>query len=269
MSYIDGLVIAVPSKNKQAFIDHARIVDELFIEWGALRVMECWGDEVPSGKLTDFQRAVQAKEDETVVYSWIEWPHKAARDAAMEKMKAMTDPRLTENPMPFDGMRMIFAGFETVLELAHKVRTCLWFNDNGEAAAEFYTSLIPGSTITKLFRPAPDQPALVIDFTLAGAPYQILNGGPQFPQSEAASIVVTTENQQETDYLWDSLIADGGSEGQCGWLKDRFGVSWQIVPRRLSELLGSPDRNAAVKAQQAMMQMKKIDIAALEVATKN
>ena len=117
MSYIDGFVIAVPNGNKQKFIEHAKQGDSVFIENGAKRVLECWGDDVKDGKLTDFRRAVQAKDDEAVVFSWIEWPDKATRDAAMTKV--MNDPRLSQqsNPMPFDGKRMIFGGFSPVLEL--------------------------------------------------------------------------------------------------------------------------------------------------------
>ena len=117
MSYIDGFVIAVPKGSKNQFIEHARRGDSVFIEHGATRVLECWGDDVKDGKLTDFRRAVQAKEDEVVVFSWIEWPDKATRDAAMEK--AMRDPRLSPqtNPMPFDGKRMIYGGFSPILEL--------------------------------------------------------------------------------------------------------------------------------------------------------
>ena len=121
MSYIEGFVIAVPAANKAKFIAHATAADGMFIEWGALRVVECWGDDVPEGKTTDFRKAVQAGEDETVVFSWIEWPDKATRDAAYAKMMdpANTDPRMdpARNPMPFDGKRMIFGGFETVFEL--------------------------------------------------------------------------------------------------------------------------------------------------------
>ena len=118
MSYIDGFVLAVPSANKQKFLAHAGKVDALFIEEGALRVLECWGDDVPTGKLTDFHRAVQAKDDETVVFSLVEWPDKPTRDAAVEKM--MKDPRMdaSKNPMPFDGKRLIFGGFRPILELA-------------------------------------------------------------------------------------------------------------------------------------------------------
>jgi uncharacterized protein YbaA (DUF1428 family) len=117
MSYIDGFVMAVPTANRQRFIDHARVMDPVFMEYGATRVMECWGDDVPDGKLTDFRRAVQATAEETVVFAWIEWPDKATRDAGMTS--AMADPRLTgdQHPMPFDGKRMIFGGFAPVFEL--------------------------------------------------------------------------------------------------------------------------------------------------------
>jgi uncharacterized protein YbaA (DUF1428 family) len=117
MSYIDGFVLAVPTANKKKFLDHAGKADALFIEQGALRVLECWGDDVPVGKQTDFRRAVQARDDETVVFSVVEWPDKATRDAAVEKM--MSDPRMdpANNPMPFDGKRLIFGGFKPILEL--------------------------------------------------------------------------------------------------------------------------------------------------------
>jgi uncharacterized protein YbaA (DUF1428 family) len=120
MSYIDGFVIAVPTANKQKFIDHARKLDPVFLEYGATRVIEGWGDDVPDGKLTDFRKAVQATADETVAFSWVEWPDKATRDAGMKKI--MEDPRMdpsnSENEqMPFDGKRMIFGGFQPVVEL--------------------------------------------------------------------------------------------------------------------------------------------------------
>ncbi|MBV9571126.1 MAG: DUF1428 domain-containing protein [Alphaproteobacteria bacterium] len=115
MSYIDGFVIAAPTADKEKVLDHARRMDKFFIEFGATRVVECWGDDVPDGKQTDFKRAVQAKDDETVVFSWIEWPDKATRDAAMEKMR--NDERMMSEPMPFDGKRMIFGGFEPLVEL--------------------------------------------------------------------------------------------------------------------------------------------------------
>jgi len=147
-----------------------------------------------------------------------------------------------------------------------KVRTCLWFDSNGEEAAEFYVSLLPDSAIETVSRPDPAKPALAIELSLTGTPYMFLNGGPQFKPSPAASIVVRTADQSETDQLWDALLADGGEESMCAWLTDRFGVSWQIVPDALMRMIGAEDREAAGRAMQAMLQMKKIDIAALETA---
>lgn len=126
MSYIDGFVIAVPTANKQEFIDHAKSADGVFMDLGAVRILECWGDDVTPGELTDFRRAVQAKDDEAVVFSWIEWPDRATRDAAMAQLKEMmsdptkADPRMDpkKNPMPFDGKRLIFGGFTPLVELA-------------------------------------------------------------------------------------------------------------------------------------------------------
>ena len=116
MSWIDGFVIAVPHANRAQFIEHARTFDSIFLEFGATRVMECWGEDVPDGKLTDFRRAVQAQSDEAVVFSWVEWPDKATRDAGVEKF--MKDPRMSDaSDMPFDGKRMIFGGFAPVVSL--------------------------------------------------------------------------------------------------------------------------------------------------------
>jgi predicted 3-demethylubiquinone-9 3-methyltransferase (glyoxalase superfamily) len=142
---------------------------------------------------------------------------------------------------------------------ASTVAVCLWYDHDAEAAARLYTSLIPNSQITSVS-------PMMVTFTLDGMAFQGLNGGPHFKPTEAASIVVSTPDQAETDRLWEALIADGGSASQCAWLKDRFGVSWQIVPQRLPELLGDSDRQAAERVMQAMLQMSKIDIAALEAA---
>lgn len=121
MSFIDGFVIAVPTANKQKFLDHANMADNIFIELGAIRVIECWGEDVPDGKLTDFRKAVQATEQESVVFSWIEWPDRATRDAAMARMEDLmkTDDRMNpeKNPMPFDGKRMIYGGFSPVVDI--------------------------------------------------------------------------------------------------------------------------------------------------------
>lgn len=125
MSYVDGFVIAVPTDNKQKFIDHARQGDSVFIDLGATRVVECWGDDVRDGTATDFRKAVKAEADEAVVFSWIEWPDKETRDAAFAKMTdwmnnpEKADPRMDpkKNPMPFDGKRMIFGGFAPIVEV--------------------------------------------------------------------------------------------------------------------------------------------------------
>ncbi|SIS63181.1 VOC family protein [Paracoccus saliphilus] len=143
-----------------------------------------------------------------------------------------------------------------------KVATCFWYDDKAQQAAEFYVSLLPDSRIDNLVH-GPDGKVLMVEFTLAGTPYQALNGGPHFTLSEAASISVLTEDQAETDRLWEALTKDGGAESQCGWLKDRFGLSWQIVPRRATQLLAGPD---ATKVFPALMEMRKIDLAALEAA---
>lgn len=152
------------------------------------------------------------------------------------------------------------------MELTSKVRTCLWFETGGLTAAKHYVSLIPDSTIdTVLPHGRPDDDPMVVEFTLAGAPLMILTAGNRFKLTPAASISVLTDDQAETDRLWEALT-DDGEESQCGWAIDRFGVSWQIVPRRLPELLADPDPARAGRAMQAMMQMTKIDIAALEAA---
>ncbi|MEO1193528.1 MAG: DUF1428 domain-containing protein [Pseudomonadota bacterium] len=121
MSYVDGFVMAVPTANKERFTEHAEGFDTVFLELGALRVLECWGDEVPDGKVTDFRRAVKAEGGESVVLSWVEWPDKATRDAAMAKMEGLmqSDPRFDQktNPMPFDGLRMIMGGFTPVVDM--------------------------------------------------------------------------------------------------------------------------------------------------------
>ncbi|MGF1649010.1 MAG: VOC family protein [Hyphomicrobiaceae bacterium] len=147
-----------------------------------------------------------------------------------------------------------------------KVRTCLWFEKRGLEAAEFYVSLLPWSVIDAVYPHGnPDDP-MIVEFTLHGAPMMIMTAGPHYKLSPAASISVLTKNQEESDHLWSALIADGGQESRCGWLVDHFGVSWQIVPEALPRLLGASDRAAASRAQAAMMQMGRIDIAALEAA---
>lgn len=124
MAYMDGFVIAVPKDNRDQFVKHAQTTDAMFLEMGATRIVECWEDDVPDGQQTDFRRAVQAEPDEAVVFSWIEWPDKATRDAAMAHLRdpANADPRMdpAHNPMPFDGKRMIFGGFAPVVALGKR-----------------------------------------------------------------------------------------------------------------------------------------------------
>ena len=119
MPYIDGYVIPVKSTDRDKFAQHASRMDQFFLDHGALRIIENWGDDVPDGKQTDFKRAVQAKNDETVVFSWIEWPDKGTRDAAMKAMQG--NQQMMNEPMPFDGKRMIFGGFEPVVQLGRKL----------------------------------------------------------------------------------------------------------------------------------------------------
>jgi predicted 3-demethylubiquinone-9 3-methyltransferase (glyoxalase superfamily) len=153
-----------------------------------------------------------------------------------------------------------------------KITPCLWFDGNAEEAAEFYVSLFPDSRIDHVNRAAADYPSgaegavIMVEFTLSGRRFQGLNGGPHFNFNEAVSFSISCEDQAEVDRLWEALTADGGQESQCGWLKDRFGLSWQVVPRQLPELLGSSDRAAAKRAMEAMMKMKKIDVEALRRA---
>jgi predicted 3-demethylubiquinone-9 3-methyltransferase (glyoxalase superfamily) len=148
------------------------------------------------------------------------------------------------------------------------IRTCLWFRDGrGREAAAFYCALIPGSRVEATFTGDAGHGAFsVIDFTLGGVPYQILDAGPMFTLTEAVSISVATDGQAETDRLWAALTADGGEESVCGWLKDRFGVSWQVYPRRLTELTMSTDKKVSAAATVAMMKQTKIVIAEIEAA---
>jgi predicted 3-demethylubiquinone-9 3-methyltransferase (glyoxalase superfamily) len=156
--------------------------------------------------------------------------------------------------------------------MADKIVPCLWFDGDAEAATAFYVSLLPDSRVTAVNRSPVDTPSgpagsvLTVQFVLAGQAYLALNGGPTFRFTEAVSFMVMTEDQAETDRLWEALIADGGSENDCGWLKDRWGLSWQITPHRLMDLTTDPDPTRAAAAMQAMMTMRKIDIAALDRA---
>lgn len=157
------------------------------------------------------------------------------------------------------------------MPLKQKVSTCLWFDTEAEEAAKFYVSLLDNSRILGVSHygkgsPMPEGTVLTIDFELAGTRFMGLNGGPIFKHSEAASIVIACETQAEIDRLWDALIADGGKPSQCGWLKDRYGLSWQIVPAKLSEMITKGDQESSSRMMASLMKMVKLDIAQLEAA---
>ncbi|MFI9363833.1 VOC family protein [Kitasatospora sp. NPDC053057] len=146
-----------------------------------------------------------------------------------------------------------------------KITTFLWYDDQAEAAAALYTSLFPNSRVTGVTRygeAGPGEPGSVmtVEFELDGRPYVALNGGPEFTFTEAVSLQVECDDQREVDELWAKLTADGGQEGPCGWLKDRFGLSWQITPRILLDLIGDQDRAKADRVMAAMLRMQKIEI---------
>jgi predicted 3-demethylubiquinone-9 3-methyltransferase (glyoxalase superfamily) len=150
------------------------------------------------------------------------------------------------------------------------ITPCLWFDTEGEDAARFYTSVFPNSKILEVARygsagPRPEGTVMTVSFELDGQKFVALNGGPQFTFSEAISFQVSCRSQDEVDAYW-SKLSEGGEEGPCGWLKDRFGISWQIVPTVLPELLSDPDREKSQRVMQAMLNMKKIEIDELERA---
>lgn len=148
---------------------------------------------------------------------------------------------------------------------------CLWFDQDAEAAARFYAATFPDSEVTGVFRAPADYPSgkagdvLTVSFTVAGIPCIGLNGGPAFRQSEAFSFQISTEDQEETDRYWNAIVGNGGSESACGWCKDRWGLSWQITPRVLTEAIAAGG-DVAKRAFEAMMTMGKIDVAAIEAA---
>jgi 2-polyprenyl-6-hydroxyphenyl methylase/3-demethylubiquinone-9 3-methyltransferase len=149
---------------------------------------------------------------------------------------------------------------------------CLWFDGAAADAAAFYAETFPDSSVGQIVTAPGDYPdghegdVLVVEFTVCGIPCIGLNGGPAFTPDEAFSFQITTEDQAETDRLWDAIVSNGGQESACGWCKDRWGVSWQITPQALLDALGDPDRDAARRAYEAMMTMGKIDIATIERA---
>ena len=151
------------------------------------------------------------------------------------------------------------------------ISTFLWFERHAEAAAEFYTTLFPDSRITKVARwgdggPAPKGSVMTVAFELAGHRLTAINGGPHYKLNPAVSLVVSCETQDEIDHYWDTLLADGGKPSMCGWLEDRFGLSWQVIPSVIGELLTDGDPAKAARAGRALMSMQKLDLAALQRA---
>jgi predicted 3-demethylubiquinone-9 3-methyltransferase (glyoxalase superfamily) len=161
------------------------------------------------------------------------------------------------------------------MQLKHPLTPCLWFDDQAEQAADLYCSVFPNSKITAISR-YPDagqevhkKPAgsvMVVAFELDGQPFTALNGGPIFTFDEAVSFQVMCETQEEVDYYWNALTKDGGQEGPCGWLKDKFGLSWQVVPSAIPRMMSDPDSRKSAWVMNAFMKMKKIDLAAVERA---
>ena len=152
-----------------------------------------------------------------------------------------------------------------------KITPFLWFDDKAEEAANFYASVFKNSKVLAVTRygdagPGPKGSVMTVNFELDGQQFTALNGGPQFPFTEAVSFVVNCEDQQEVDYYWEKLTSGGGKPSQCGWLKDKYGLSWQVVPKALPQLLKQTDAQKSQRVMQAMLQMQKIDISALERA---
>jgi 2-polyprenyl-6-hydroxyphenyl methylase/3-demethylubiquinone-9 3-methyltransferase len=158
------------------------------------------------------------------------------------------------------------------MTMADKIAACLWFDGEAEEAANFYATTFPDSEVKSVNRSPADYPSgkagdvLTVEFTVLGMPFLGLNGGPEFKFDEAISFQVYTDDQEETDRYWNAIVGNGGQESECSWCKDRFGLSWQIVPRRLMQLIADPDTAKARRAMEKMMTMRKIDLAAIEAA---
>ena len=153
-----------------------------------------------------------------------------------------------------------------------KITPCLWFDGQAEEAANFYVTLVPDSRVDNVVRSPADNPStpkgavLVVEFTLAGQKYSGLNGGPQFPFTEAVSFQIRCDDQAEVDRIWNAILESGGEASQCGWIRDRWGLSWQIIPQEMLDMLASDDRPGAERAMKAMLQMGKLEVATLREA---
>ena len=260
MSYFDGFVLAVPTENKQKFIDYALMADNIFTENGALRVVECWGDDVPDGKVTDFRMAVKAKENETVVFSWIEWPDKAARDAGMARLSELmkTDERFDaeKNPMPLDGKRMIFGGFAPVVDIGAKgsagVQPYLFFRGRCEEAISFYRDRLDAEVEMMMrFNDAPDQAGdkkiptelgekiMHACRRIGGSSVMMSDGMKTGPLDfECMSLSLSVATPAEADTVFNALAEEGTVQmpmgetffsPRFGAVSDKFGVSWMII----------------------------------------
>lgn len=155
--------------------------------------------------------------------------------------------------------------------MTQKLTPSLWFDTEAEEAANFYCSVFPGGKILNVAHYTADSPreegmVMTVEFEIAGMRIVGINGGPEFPFSEAVSLQISCEDQDEVDYYWERLTADGGSPGPCGWCKDRYGFSWQVVPKGMDEVFSNPDKDVAYRAMQAMLKMSKLDVAALRAA---
>jgi Uncharacterized protein conserved in bacteria len=155
--------------------------------------------------------------------------------------------------------------------VAEGFTTCLWFDGQAEEAANYYTSIFPNSRLGDVARyteagPGPAGTVVTVEFVANGQKFVALNGGPEFTFNEAVSFEIRCENQDEVDHYWDTLTSDGGEESVCGWVKDKYGVSWQVIPQVLVDMVSDPDQQKAARAMAAMLEMRKIDIAALEKA---
>src|SRR4051812_45326706 len=215
--------------------------------------------------------------------SWASWSRhvvarsKAARSKSDKPRNINGSPKCRSDERSFDGEGVRSTKASRIQlgigrNTMNKLTPCLWFDGKAEEAANFWTGIFPDSHVDKVSRSAAENPSgpegavLTVEFTLSGSPFVGLNGGADFTFNEAISFQIDCADQAEVDRYWDELTAGGGEPGPCGWLKDRFGVSWQVIPSRLPQLLAGSDPDGARRAMQAMLQMGKLDVAALEAA---